>query len=35
MVKWDGDSKWCLLKYKDRCKDVGLESEREGQTAKR
>ena len=27
MVTWDGDSKWCLLKYKDRSKDVGLESQ--------
>ena len=27
MVTWDGDSKWCWLKYKDRCKDVGLESQ--------
>ena len=27
MVTWDRDSKWCLLKYKDRCKDVGLESQ--------
>ena len=27
MVKWDGDSKWCLLKYKGRSKDDGLESQ--------